>query len=88
MTYGMKYGGKVAQIYEQAYAIAPENPRVLYCRAEWGMGSARYFGQDTAPYCKDLKKALDLFANFKPESNLHPNWGKSRVIQVLEGCSE
>jgi hypothetical protein len=52
------------------------------------MGSAKYFGQDTAPFCKDLQNALELFANFKPESELHPNWGKSRVIQVLEDCGK
>ena len=88
MTYGMKYGAKVSQIYEQAYALTPDNPRVLYCRAEWGMGSAKYFGQDTSPFCKDLKGALELFANFKPESEIHPNWGKTRVLQVLKSCEE
>lgn len=85
-TYGMKYGGLVSSIYAQAYELAPENPRVVYNKAEWDMGSARYFGKDTAPYCKDIEKSIELFANFKPESLFHPNWGKERAEQVLAEC--
>lgn len=87
-TYGMKYGGLVSNIYAQAYEIAPENPRVVYNKAEWDMGSARYFGKDTAPYCKDIEKAIELFANFKSESPFHPNWGKERAEQVLADCKK
>ena len=52
------------------------------------MGGARYFGQDTAPFCKDLERSLELFANFKPETPFHPNWGKERVEQVLQTCGK
>ena len=86
MTYGMKYSGKITELYEKASIIAPENPRVILGKAEWGMGSARYFGQDTAPFCKDIKKALELFSNFNPESPFHPNWGKERAEEVLKSC--
>ncbi len=85
-TYGMTLSGKVASIYTQAEQIAPENPRVVLSKAEWGMGSARYFGQDTKPFCKDVERALELFANFKPESPYHPKWGKERAEQILESC--
>ena len=85
-TYGMTLGPKVAGLYERAEALAPNNPRVVYCKAEWNMGSARYFGQDIAPYCKDLERALELFANFKPESEFHPKWGKERTESILEAC--
>ncbi|RKE97942.1 hypothetical protein [Ichthyenterobacterium magnum] len=86
MTYGMKYSGKIAELYAKAHEIAPENPRVVAGKAEWGMGSARYFGSDTKPFCKDLEKALELFANFKPETAFHPKWGQKRVEQVLASC--
>ena len=87
-TYGMKYGAVVTELYSKAYKLAPDNPRVVHNKAEWAMGSARYFGQDTKPFCKDLEKAIELFANFKPESKLHPNWGKERAEQVLASCKE
>lgn len=85
-TYGMTLSGKVIELYAKAEVIAPENPRVVSSKAEWNMNSAKYFGQDTAPFCKDLDRALELFTNFKPETPFHPNWGKERVEQLLESC--
>lgn len=87
-TYGMTLSGKVVEIYTKAEQIAPENPRVVYCKAEWNMGGAKYFGQDTTPFCKDLEQAIELFAKFKPESPFHPNWGKDRAEQLLESCNK
>lgn len=86
MTYGMKYGAKIAELYEKAAVIDPTNPRAAYGKIEWEMGSAKYFGKDTAPYCKKLASAIALFDTFKPASKLHPNWGKDRAVQVLESC--
>ena len=87
-TYGMTLSPKVAALYTQAHQLAPENPRVVFSKAEWDMGTARFFGQDTAPFCKDIEKSLELFANFKPESPFHPTWGKNRAEQVLEYCKK
>ncbi|WP_242085209.1 tetratricopeptide repeat protein [Aestuariivivens sediminis] len=85
-TYGRTLSPKIMEIYNTAEQLAPENPRVTYCKAEWNMRSAQYFGQDTTPYCKDFEKALELFANFKPETSFHPNWGKERTTLLLESC--
>ena len=85
-AYGMMLSGKVAAIYSEALTLAPENPRVVLAKAEWDMGSARFFGQDTTPFCKDVEKALELFATFKPESSFHPDWGKERAEQILTDC--
>ncbi|MEO9511499.1 MAG: hypothetical protein ABJN84_08610 [Flavobacteriaceae bacterium] len=85
-TYGITLSGKNVQIYQQALAIAPENPRVVFSKAEWDMGGARYFGKDTTPYCKDVERALELFANFSNDTPFYPSWGKDRAEQVLEEC--
>ncbi|TMM56863.1 hypothetical protein FEE95_10205 [Maribacter algarum] len=87
-TYGMTLSGKVVALYAKAETLAPDNPRVVFSQAEWNMGSAKYFGQDTAPYCKDVERSLELFANFKPESDFHPNWGKDRAEMVAENCNK
>lgn len=87
-TYGMTLSGKVVALYEIAEKINPNNPRVVYCKAEWGIGGAKYFGQDTTPFCKDLERSLELFANFKPETPFHPNWGKDRVEMLVENCGK
>jgi len=86
MTYGMKYGTKIAELYDKAYILAPKNPRVVFGKAEWGMGSAKYFGKDTAPYCKEIEASIELFDTFKAETEFHPNWGQKRAEQVVETC--
>lgn len=88
MTYGMKYSAKISDLYNKAYAMAPQNPMVVLNRAEWNIGSARYFGQDTQPFCKDVKKAIELFANFKPATAFAPNWGRERAASVLKSCND
>ena len=87
-TYGMTHSGKVAALYEKAIALAPENPRVVFSKAEWDMGSARYFGQDTKPFCKDVERSIALFDGFEAASDFHPNWGKDRAEMLLKNCNE
>jgi len=88
MTYGMKYAAKITELYIKAYDLAPTNPRVAFSKADWAMGSASYFGQDTAPYCKEIEASIELFDTFKPETEFHPNWGKERAEQVSKSCKE
>lgn len=86
MKYGMKYAAKVSELYSKALALDTKNPRAAFGKADWDMGSAKFFGKDTAPYCKDIEASIELFTNFKPESKLHPNWGKERAEQVSKTC--
>ncbi|MBU3822875.1 hypothetical protein KO566_12450 [Flavobacteriaceae bacterium XHP0103] len=88
VTYGMTLSAKVVDLYAKAEQLAPENPRVVYSKAEWNIGSAQYFNQDTSAFCKDLERSLELFANFKPETPFHPNWGKDRAEALLESCGK
>lgn len=85
-TYGMTLSGKNTQLYQKAMELAPDNPRVIFSKAEWDMGAARYFGNDIAPYCKDIERALELFANFNNDTPFYPSWGKDRAEQVLAQC--
>jgi len=87
-TYGMKYAGKITELYTKASELDPSNPRAVMCKADWEMGSAKYFGKDTKPFCEEIKTSIELFDTFKPESDFHPNWGKERAEQVLAECKE
>ena len=87
-TYGMTLSAKNAAIYAHALDLAPDNPRVVLSKAEWDMGSAKYFGKDTTPYCKDVARSIELFTNFKPEGPFYPNWGKERAIMILNNCND
>jgi len=86
MTNGMKYSGKAMEQYYKAQAIAPNNPRVVFCKAEFELGGAKWSGADTKPICAQVEKSIELFANFKPETAFHPNWGLDRAKQTLESC--
>ncbi len=86
MTYGMKYSGKVMQLYSKAQAIAPENPRVVFGKAEFSIGGAKWTGANVKELCKDVEKSIALFANFKPESAFYPNWGLQRAENALKSC--
>ncbi len=86
--YGVTLAPKNTALYTKASKIASNNPRVLLSKAEWEMGSARFFGQDTAPFCKDVKKSLELFATFKDETPFYPEWGKERAEQVIKDCNK
>ena len=87
-TYGMTLSGKNVQLYQKALALAPDNPRVVFSKADWDMGAARYFGKDTSVYCKDIERSLELFATFESEVPFYPKWGEERARQVLEQCKE
>jgi hypothetical protein len=88
MTNGMKLSATVMEIYEKALSLAPNNPRVVFCKAEFEIGGARYFGSDTSAMCKEVERAVGLFATFKPETPFSPKWGKDRAEETLQECKK
>jgi hypothetical protein len=86
MTNGQKLSGKVMQLYAQAEVISPENPRVLLSKAQYEMGSARFFGTDIQPFCDRIEYSITLFDNFEPETPFHPTWGKKQAEEVMKSC--
>lgn len=86
MTNGQKLSGVVVQLYNKAEVIAPENPRVVFEKAQFQIGTARFFGNETAPICAEIEKSIKLFDNFKPESKYHPNWGKEQAVKAYKTC--
>lgn len=83
--YGMKLSGPTTAIYEKAFAIAPSNPRVIMNRAQWNMGSARYFGKDVTPYCTELELAASLFEK-EVVTGFNPSWGKNQLPDARKDC--
>ncbi len=84
--YGMTLSGKNVAIYNKALAIAPNNPRVVLSKAEWDMGGAKFFGQPIEPFCKDVKKAIELFKEEKQTTKFYPYNGLERAEKILENC--
>lgn len=86
MVYGMKYTQKIIELYSKAQLIDPNNPRAVFCKAEYEIGGAQYFGTDTKPMCIQIEKSIELFATFKPETPFSPNWGKDRAEEAFKNC--
>ncbi|WP_144892988.1 hypothetical protein [Flavobacterium tiangeerense] len=86
MTNGQKLAGPVMELYGKAKAIAPENPRVVFCKAEFEIGGAKFWGTDTKPMCAQIEKAIGLFATFKPETVFSPSWGLERAQIAQKNC--
>jgi tetratricopeptide (TPR) repeat protein len=88
MANGQKYGAKAMQVYEQAIKIAPENPRVVFCKAEFEIGGAKFWGADIKPICAEVDRAIALFATFKPENQFSPSWGLDRALETQKECKK
>jgi tetratricopeptide (TPR) repeat protein len=88
MTYGMKYSGKVSELYNKAQSLDPNNPRVVLSKAEWDMGSARYFGQDPTPHCDKVKDAIKLFETYEVAGAFYPDWGRDHAKNVMASCNQ
>lgn len=87
--YGMKYAGKISQMYKDALKMEPSNPRVILSKAEWDMGSASFFGQSVTPYCKEIARAITLFDTFEPAGAFYPSYGKERAQELVQTtCKE
>jgi hypothetical protein len=88
MTNGMKLSGKIIETYGKALAIAPENPRAVFGKAEYEIGGAKYFGTDIKPMCAEIDRSIDLFAKFKPETPFSPKWGLDRALEAQKECKK
>ncbi|NHM07951.1 hypothetical protein G4D82_12020 [Flavobacterium sp. CYK-4] len=88
MTYGMKYSQKVIELYNKAQALAPENPRAVFGKAEYEIGGAKYFGTDTKPMCAEINRSIELFNKFKPSMPFAPQWGLDRALEAQKECNK
>ena len=86
MKYGMTLPAKVSELYAKAEAMAPNNPRVVYGKAEFAIGGAKWTGADVKVLCKEVERSIGLFATFKPETSFSPNWGLQRAEAALKNC--
>ena len=86
MTNGQKLSGPTMGLYAKAEAIAPNNPRVVFSKAEFEIGGAKFWGQDIKPMCTQIDKAIALFAIFKPETPFDPSWGLDRALEAQKNC--
>ncbi|HMI07174.1 MAG TPA: hypothetical protein VK528_06490 [Flavobacterium sp.] len=88
MTNGMTLSGKVMELYGKAEKIAPENPRVVFGKAEFEIGGAKFFGTDIKPMCAEVDRSITLFEKFKPATPFSPKWGLDRALEMQKECKK
>ncbi len=86
MERGQKYGMLSGQAVGKALSIDPTNPRARLIKLQNEMGTARFYGKDPAVYCDEARQLMADWDNFKPKSQLHPNWGKDQLAGMLQSC--
>lgn len=86
--YGRTYAPVISKLNSDAYLLAPENPRVVLNKAQWDIGSAKYFGANTEKFCADLQTALKQFEIYKSKEDFAPEWGLDETKQALKDCNK
>lgn len=82
-------GGPMAvQLVSEMRKKFPKNPRVTMLIGEDLVLTSKQYGGNKEKGIEQLQKALAQFEAFKPESNLHPNWGKEIVEKLLENAKK
>jgi hypothetical protein len=84
---GQQYSMLTQMAVGKGMAIDAKNPRLRYVKLSTDIGTAGFFGQDTAPYCESANALLSDWDNFAVASPLHPSWGKDLVEGLIqENC--
>ena len=83
---GMKYGIESSTMLNKAKAANPNNPRVYLIEGQ----SLLYTPDEYGGGCKNalplFDEALARYQAFNLKSEVHPNWGKDEVLQLIEQC--
>lgn len=82
----MQYGQKIQEYTQDAMTQDPTNPRPYYFSGVSLKNTPAEFGGGCGTAKPILDKGLELFAAFKPASELHPNWGKVVCEKEAAGC--
>ncbi len=82
----MEYGAEISSHIDAAMQQDPANPRPEYLKGQGLKYTPEQFGGGCVTAKPVLQSSLDKFNNFKPASDIHPNWGKQRVEMLLSEC--
>ncbi|MDZ7934274.1 MAG: hypothetical protein U5M51_04780 [Emticicia sp.] len=83
-----KYGELVKVNAREAKSINPENPRLQLLEAQTIFYTPAEYGGGKQKAIPAVKESIVKFEKFKPESNIHPNWGEKRAKLMLAECEK
>ena len=82
----MEYGQEAQTFIDAAMQQDPTNPRPEYLKGQALKYTPEQFGGGCATAKPVLQSSLAKHNAFKPASEIHPNWGKQRVEQLISEC--
>lgn len=82
----MEYGQEVSAYMDEAITLDPTNPRPYYLKGLGLKYTPEQFGGGCATAKPLLQTAIEKYETFKPASDIHPGWGKSRVETLINEC--
>ncbi len=88
MIRGMKYSSMASASLEKAKTLNPDNPRAYYLIGQNLLHKPKMFGGGIHAACPVLKEAKIKFENFKPKSDIYPDWGKNNNLYLLKNCNK
>ena len=81
-----EYGPEAASFLDAAMQQDATNPRPEFLRGQGLKYTPEQFGGGCATAKPVLQSSLAKYGTFKPASDIHPTWGKSRVESLLSEC--
>lgn len=83
MTRGMKYNKECIAMFKKSQELNPENPRSYLWYGTNLYNTPSFLGGGKEKAFLLLQKAAAKFDIFKPESEIHPDWGKTYAKKML-----
>ena len=77
------YGAASATNREKARDLDPTNPRPLFLEGQGLLYTPEAFGGGKKAALPKFEEALKLYEQFKPASELDPNWGKGATMYFI-----
>ena len=78
----------INEAISRALSIETDNPRAQFLSISNEMGTASYFGSDTAPICEKASQLLQSWDAYELKSPIHPNWGKKEIEGIVKRCGQ
>lgn len=88
MTRGPKFGGMSSMELNTAEEYDADNPRIYYMRATSLYYTPAQWGGGKDKALPILETAMAKYEAFKPESEIHPDWGKEQTATMLADCKK
>ncbi len=79
----MTYGPAAAEALATAKKLNPENPRVYLLEGQDKFYTPEQFGGSKEEAKKLFQAAMAKYDSYKPESSIHPSWGKGQAAYFI-----